>query len=577
MKTRNAKAFRSCALAIALFLAAIVSATGREGATGQENSAAENPPARVARLSFIKGSVSFLRASVQQWSDAALNYPVTTGDRIYTDKGARTELQVGNFTVRLSEHTDLTVTNLNDQILQLGLQEGTLRLSVYQLPSGGTIEVDTPNGAVTVVQPGEVRIQVDPNGDLTEVAVNSGSVELTGGGVSQTLQSGQAAKLTGHDEVAIVSIPLPKADDFDKWCEARDRHISSSKSARYVSRGIPGFDDLDEYGTWEDVADYGPIWYPAGVVVGWVPYRFGRWVWVGPWGWTWVEDEPWGFCQFHYGRWVHVGVRWGWLPGPIVPGPVYAPAFVAFVGGPSFSITIGGGPVSLTAWFPLGPGEPFFPWYHCRETYIREVNITNVRNITNITNIVNVTNINNVHYAYRSIATTAVPANVLRNGAPVARQMVRLTPQQLERAQIVPHPNVNPTLRAALPGKPVTPPPVRPQASFTAAREAPRAVRTPPPISRTAPISEKISPLAPARTAAPPKLITRVPPPPPHVPFTVQRQYMTQHPGRYLEPQQIENIRAGRRPGPMLDREFPPHVASPPHVRVAPPAPPRKQ
>src|SRR5258708_31869075 len=139
MKTRNAKAFRSCALAISLFLAAIVSATGREGATGQGNSAAENPPARVARLSFIKGSVSFLRASVQQWSDAALNYPVTTGDRIYTDKGARTELQVGNFTVRLSEHTDLTVTNLNDQILQLGLQEGTLDRKSTRLNSSHQI------------------------------------------------------------------------------------------------------------------------------------------------------------------------------------------------------------------------------------------------------------------------------------------------------------------------------------------------------------------------------------------------------------------------------------------------------
>jgi hypothetical protein len=165
---------------------------------------------------------------------------------------------------------------------------------------------------------------------------------------------------------------------------------------------------------------------------------------------------------------------------------------------------------------------------------------------------------------------------VLRNGAPVARQMVRLTPQQLERAQIVPHPNVNPSLRAALPGKPVSPPLVRPQASLAAAREAPRTVRTPPPVSRTAPISERVSPVAPVRTA-PPRLITRVPPPPPHVPFTVQHQYMTQHPGRYLEPQQLENLRAGRRPGPMLDREFPPHVAPLPHVRVAPPAPPRKQ
>jgi hypothetical protein len=575
MKPNKTNILRLCGLAVAVLLAVIGSAAGQESGTDAKNSGADNPPARVARLSYLKGSVSFLRAGVDQWSDAALNYPVTTGDRIYTDSGARAELQVGNYTIRISERTDLIVTNLNDQLLQLGLQQGTLRVSVYRLPTGDTVEVDTPNGAVTAVQPGDLRLQVDPDGEMSEVAVYRGSVEVTGGGISQTLQAGQAAKLTGQDNVALVSIPLPRGDDFDKWCEDRDRRISSSKSAQYVSPAVPGLDDLDDHGTWESVADYGPIWYPTGVAVGWVPYRFGRWVWVGPWGWTWVEDEPWGFCQFHYGRWVHVGVRWGWLPGPIAPVPVYAPAFVAFVGGPNFSITIGGGPVSLTAWFPLGPGEPFFPWYHCRETYIQQVNITNIKNVTNIMNIVNVTNINNVHYAYRSIATTAVPANAFRNGQPVARQMVRLTPQQIEHEQIIPHPNVNPTLRAALPGRPVNPPPVRPRPAVTAARGVPDAVRPSPEVSRTAPVSERVPRATPAPTAAP-RLITRVPPPPPHVPFTVQRQYMTPHPGRYLEPQQIESIRAGRTPGPMLDHEFPPHVAPVPHVRVAPPPVQRK-
>ncbi|MGC2370502.1 MAG: DUF6600 domain-containing protein, partial [Candidatus Sulfotelmatobacter sp.] len=332
-----------------------------------DNSSAGNPPTRAARISYLKGNVSFLRAGLNQWSQAALNFTVTTGDRMYTDRNSWAELEVGLYTVRMSSNTDLTVTNLNDQIMQLGLNQGSLRISVYQLPSGNTVEVDTPNGALTLQRPGNYRVDVDPSGSYTFLTVNSGSVEVTGGGVSATIESAQAAKLTGHDTVTVESMPVPPPDDFDRWSEGRDRRLESSRSRQYVSPALPGYDDLDEYGHWDEVADYGPIWYPT-VAVGWIPFHFGRWAWVGPWGWTWVEDEPWGFCTFHYGRWVHIGVAWGWLPGPIAPLPVFAPAMVAFLGGPGFGVGIN---VNLVGWFPLGPGEPFFPWYHYGGDYLR--------------------------------------------------------------------------------------------------------------------------------------------------------------------------------------------------------------
>jgi FecR protein len=563
-------------LLMPLFLVSVSNAQDNDAP--RQSSTDENPPSRVARLSFTKGNVSFLRAGLDQWSQATPNFPVTTGDRIYTDKKARAELEIGLYAVRLSETTDLTVTNLNDQITQLGVQQGTARVSVYELPSGDSLEVDTPNGALTFLKSGTFRVDVDPSGDFTVVSVNNGSVDVTAGTRSQTLQSGQAAKLTGRDPVEVLSVPLPRMDDFDTWSEERDKRISASASARYVSRWTPGFKDLDENGEWEEVAEYGPVWYPFGVAASWIPYRFGRWVWVGPWGWTWVEEEPWGFCPFHFGRWVHIGLRWGWLPGPYLVAPVYSPALVAFVGGPEFSVTVGVGVTSLTAWFPLGPGEPYFPWYHCREDYIRQVNITNIRNVTNITNI---TNISNVHYAYRNVATTAVPANVFRNGQPVARQAVHLTPQQLERAQIVPHPAVNPTQRAVLPGNPTVAPPVRARQPIANAKST--AVNRPAPN-----ISSAIRPgtAAPNNRAqslpnrmpennprtVPPPLIRRSGPPSPPVPFIDQRHAMHEHPGRPLEPQQLENLRARRPVGPMLDREFPPHLAP---VPVRPPAPPR--
>jgi hypothetical protein len=556
------------ALFLSLFLVSLVQAFG------QENTTAENPPSRVARVSYLQGNVSFLRAGMNQWSQAALNFPATTGDRVYTGKGARAELEVGPYTVHLWERTDLTITNLNDEIMQLGLEQGSLRVTVGQLPSGQTVEVDTPNGALTLLQEGKYRVDVDPDANHTLVSVINGRLQVSGGSVSQTVDAGQAVQLSGHDNIQVESISMPPPDAFDAWSEERDLRLASSKSAQYVNRSTPGFEDLDEYGHWSEIEEYGPIWFPP-VAVGWVPYRVGHWVWIDPWGWTWVEDEAWGFCPFHFGRWVLIGATWGWLPGPFVMAPVYAPAFVAFLGGPGFSIGVG---VGLVGWFPLGPRDPFFPWYHYGGNYLNVINVTNIRNVTNITNIINVTNINHVHYAYRDVATTAVPRNVFSSGQQVAHQMVRLTPQQLEKAQLIPHPAVNPTSRAALSGKPVPAPPVRTERLAAANRSAASPGRPAPGtrqpaslVTKNAPPTgnTKPSPRPPAeraesfsRSAGSTEFrpfITRSRPPAPPVPFALRRPAMLEHPGRPLEPPQVENLREGRPVVPMRDREFPPH------------------
>jgi hypothetical protein len=536
--------------------------------TAGQNSTADDPPVRVGRISYVSGKVYFLRSGVDQWTQAEINFPITTGDRLYTDRDARAEVEAGWSTARLSENTDLTITNLNDHETQLGLSQGTLRLSVYALPSGSNLEVDTQNGALTVVQPGKFRIETNADGTSTVVVVNSGALQVAGGDVSQTVQAGQAVRLSGQEQISMDSIPVPSPDSFDRWSDQRDKHRSDSASSRYVSSLIPGYDDLDQYGRWQDVADYGPVWFPS-VAADWVPYRDGIWMWVDPWGWTWVEEETWGFATFHYGRWVIVGTSWGWIPGPILPLPVYAPAFVAFVGGPGFALGVG---VDFVGWFPLGPDEPFFPWYHYSFEYLRIVNITNIRNVTNIDRIINVRDINSVHYRYRTIATTAVPREAFSSGEPVKKHVIRLTPQQLAKAQVVPHPAVNPTPRAVTPGKPVPAPPVRPISKVPSA-EVRAPARRPPPSAAVPPPSVSAPPhpgaAVPLHTL-PAKIITHAVPPPPVVPFEVRRRAMADHPGRPLEPLQVEHLRAGVPVGPMHDREFPPHVTPVMPERVVP-------
>jgi hypothetical protein len=518
---------------------------------------------------------------------------------LWTDKDARAELETGNLAIRMSEQTDLSTTTLNDQLVQLGLGQGTVRISAYDLRANSEIEVDTPYAAVTITQKGSYRIETYPDQNRTLITVDRGEVQVTGNNLNQTVRSGQALELTGTDPVQVGSVSLPPPDSFDQWCNQRDQQYVNARSRQYVSPYVPGYYELDQYGGWETIAEYGPIWYPTSVQAGWCPYRFGRWVWVEPWGWTWVDTAPWGFAPFHYGRWLQVGARWGWLPGPIAVAPIYGPAFVAFAGGPGFSASFGVG--GVVAWFPLGPGEAFYPWYHHSDAYLRQINVTNVRNI-NVTNITNVTNINNVHYRYQTTAATAVSSNAFRNAEPVHQNLVAVKPEQMARAQVIPHPEVNPTPRAILSGnQPVHPPPV-PAQRAAIVQHAPvarpgqppiTAHNAPPPNTATVPPprNEPASPAAVPHPAAPPEvnragppptrppLVSKYPPPAANLPYEQKAPAMEQHPGRPLEPQQKQNLHAGQPAGPMVDREFPQHAApamhAPPPPRAAPPPRPK--
>lgn len=411
---------------------------------------ADDPPSRVARLGSLEGTVSIQPAGVNEWSAASANYPVSTGDRVYTDDDARAELQIGQTVARMWRDTDLTVTNLTDNLTQFGLAQGSLRLRTFGLDPQSQIEVDTPNGALLVTQPGDFRVDAY-NGDYgTVVTVNSGELELTGPDLQQRIGSGQSLRLVGTNPIQVSGLQMPSVDQFDGWSLDRDRRMENSQSVRYVSRDAPGYDDLDDYGDWAPQSDYGPVWYPRNVPVGWVPYRYGHWVWTGPWGWTWVADEPWGYAPFHYGRWAYIGSRWGWVPGPVQVRPVWSPALVAFVGGVSVGVSVGG--YGNAAWFPLGPGEPYSPWYRSSPRYVNQVNITNIRvtRVVNIQNNYNTVNYNNVRYSHRDNGFTAVNGRDFSTARPVAQNMLRVNPHQFAQAPIG-HPEFKPTTQSVVP------------------------------------------------------------------------------------------------------------------------------
>jgi FecR protein len=400
-----------------------------------------DPPGRVARMNFAQGSVSFQPGGEGDWVDAVPNRPLTSGDNLWTDQGSRAELHVGSTALRLGPETSLTFLDLDDNTTQLRLSQGSLIFRVRHLDDNDLFEVDTPNLAYTLQRTGQYRIDVSPDGNQTTLTVWNGRGEVTGGGYSYTVVAGQEARFYGTDQLRYDIGQIPPNDDFDTWGLDRDRREDRVESANYVSPEITGYEDLDDYGRWTYVADYGTVWIPSGIASDWAPYRNGHWVFIEPWGWTWVEDEPWGFAPFHYGRWAYAESRWCWVPGPVVVRPVYAPALVAWVGAaPGVAVVPGGG----IGWFPLGPGEVYVPPYRVSRVYVNNVNITNTRvNVTQVTNVYNVyqsnSNVRNIRYLNQRVnsAVTVVSRDTFVNARPVARNVVRVDTRQIVEAPVV--------------------------------------------------------------------------------------------------------------------------------------------
>jgi hypothetical protein len=447
--------------------------SNNDNAAPPQGSPQNDPPAVAARLQFMNGSVSVQPHGTDAWVAGAVNRPLTNSDNVWADKNSRAEINVGSALIRIDSESSLTLTNISDKAIQLQLHQGAMNLHVRSLEDGETYEVDTQNQAFSVQKPGDYRFDVNPDADTTVVTVWQGQGQSTGNGPAVLVHENEQARFSNGTSLKAEMHAVPPPDAFDDWAQSRDERFDHSASDRYVSPDVVGSQDLDEYGDWQNSPEYGNVWVPSHVVVGWAPYRYGHWIWVAPWGWTWVEDEPWGYAPFHYGRWVYFNNYWGWAPGPIYGRPYYSPALVAFYGGRGWGVGVGFGFGGGYGWCPLGFGEPFIPWYGVSRGYFNRVNITNTR-ITNITNVYNNTYVNRgglhgaepLHYANMRAPNgfTAVSRDTMVNSRSVAANNVRVSPSEFSRMSPARSLDVQPTrttMLGANAGRPAAVPPSR--------------------------------------------------------------------------------------------------------------------
>jgi hypothetical protein len=385
-----------------------------------------DPPDRAARLSYLEGDVSMQPAGEEEWAPAIVNRPLTTGDKLWAERDARAEIQVGPAAVRLGSNTGFSFLNVDDDTIQMRISAGVLNVSVRALRDSEHIEIDTPNVALSLLRPGNYRVEVNDTGDTTVVKVSEGAAQATGGSQDVVVHAQQAVTFRGFDNLVAQFGTLGAPDEFDSWNldrDRRDERAASSRTAEYVAPDVTGYQDLEDNGTWSSEPEYGYVWTPTRVAVGWAPYHYGRWVWVSPWGWTWIDDARWGYAPFHYGRWAHVRNRWCWVPGPRHVRAVYAPALVGW-----------GGAGVHVSWFPLGPREVYVPGRRFSRHYWERVNYANTNVSRSHFNRGVEDGIKDAIYRNRMVpgGVTAVPRSAFTSAGRTRDHRVRLSDQDFQ-------------------------------------------------------------------------------------------------------------------------------------------------
>lgn len=407
-----------------------------------------DPPGRVGRISLAGEGTQLRIGDSSASGSATLNWPLTTGALIETTGGARSEGRIGSTVLRIYSGTVLEFLELSDERIWLRLGRGSVAILVENPEHAAEMALDTPQGRLRFDGPGIYR--ADVAGGTTAFSAYRGSATIEELGLA--VRAGERVLLLGGNDRKYL-LGQAAHDAFGQWALAREQN-NARPANHFVSPEMTGHETLDQYGRWQETAEYGAAWFPSGVASGWAPYRSGRWAWVLPWGWTWIDQAPWGFAPFHYGRWTIIGNQWAWLPGVYAPRPVYAPALVAWHGQPGWNLSFSFGTAPAAGWYPLGPREIYYPHYRSSLRHVRHVNVSHVRQVSRIVTVTPPAAGYAPHHVHRHRheAITVAPQIAVQPGLPLERSAT--PPRSRPATPAAASPSVPDHQRLATPAQP---------------------------------------------------------------------------------------------------------------------------
>lgn len=315
-----------------LLLTGVLLADDTENAAGE---AKYYDNAKVIRIKNVEGEGFVQRSYDEGNEEATPNLPLFEKDTVGTTAG-RLGIYLGRLNyLRLGSDTMVELLNipqLRKTDLIVRVEKGAIYLDIENLDTEKSIQIQTPDCGIFILDKGIYRINVDEN-SLTEVYVMEGIAEVAGQENSRNVRENQKIVMSrGELKERPYYFYASEKDDFDRWNETQnsEQGYARSGTSRYLQSGYEDYEyEMSRSGRWSYMSDFNSyVWTPYYSNADWMPYANGRWVYNPYYGNVWTSYDNCGWFTHHYGRW-HWDYSSGWY---WIPAYHWSPAWVSWFG-----------------------------------------------------------------------------------------------------------------------------------------------------------------------------------------------------------------------------------------------------
>ena len=215
-----------------------------------------------AKAGFINradGEVYIQRADNEDGTRgrASLGTQMKEGDRLITSDRGRAEilLNPGSY-LRLNGNTEVKAVNTMLDEIRFEVVSGSVIVEIGELEKNLVIEIQTPQGIMSVAKAGLQRIDIDKG--ATTIAVRQGEAFLGARGevlakTATKIGRGKQVRLVGSPEVATNGVQLAKldkdsVDSFDTWSFNRAQALMQANYTALRSTGSTARNSNMAYG-----------------------------------------------------------------------------------------------------------------------------------------------------------------------------------------------------------------------------------------------------------------------------------------------------------------------------------------
>ena len=153
------------------------------------------------------------------------------------------------------------------------------------------------------------------------------------GGTAAPVAANQQVTIAGGESPRVETAAVPTLTAWDRWNYQRTDYLAQPASAKPSPGGRVRRRSARPARNLAHGRDLRQRVGAGGRRAGLVALLTGRWIWDPRFGWTWLDDAPWGWAPYHTAAGSSSAAT-GRGPRAVLVRPVYSPALVVFLGGP---------------------------------------------------------------------------------------------------------------------------------------------------------------------------------------------------------------------------------------------------